>query len=61
MITAHGPEPFAWGSFNPIAKGLLQNLKEMEILTVEAALEGNYEVLENMDGVADRILEEFEK
>lgn len=45
MITAYGPEPFAWGSFAPIAKGLLQNLKEMEILTVEAALEGNYEKL----------------
>ncbi len=45
IITAHGPEPIVWGSFDPIAKGLLQNLKEMEILTVEAALEGNYEKL----------------
>ncbi len=45
VITSHGPEPVSWGSFTPIAKGLLQNLKAMEILTVEAALEGNYEKL----------------
>ncbi len=45
VITSHGPEPISWGPFTPIAKGLLQNLKAMEILTVEAALEGNYEKL----------------
>jgi len=45
VITSHGPEPVSWGTFAPLAKGLLQNLKAMEILTVEAALEGNYEKL----------------
>lgn len=41
-ITAHGPEPYNWGSFPPSARGILQLMKSMEETTIRAAIDGDY-------------------
>lgn len=42
IITAHGAEPVHFGAFQPAQKGLLQLMKAMEELTIEAAITGDY-------------------
>ncbi|CAM4364174.1 6-phospho-beta-glucosidase [Saccharibacillus endophyticus] len=42
LITAHGAEPVHFGAFPPAQRGLLQVMKAMEELTVEAAVTGDY-------------------
>lgn len=42
VITAHGAEPIHFGSFPPAQRGLLQLMKSMEELTIEAAVTGDY-------------------
>ena len=42
IITAHGAEPVHFGAFPPAQRGLLQVMKAMEELTVEAAVTGDY-------------------
>ncbi|UQZ33441.1 6-phospho-beta-glucosidase [Paenibacillus sp. PK3_47] len=42
IITAHGAEPVHFGAFPPAQRGLLQVMKAMEELTVEAAITGDY-------------------
>ncbi|KGP77718.1 MULTISPECIES: 6-phospho-beta-glucosidase [Paenibacillus] len=42
IITAHGAEPIHFGSFPPAQRGLLQVMKSMEELTIEAAVTGDY-------------------
>ncbi|HLV49356.1 MAG TPA: 6-phospho-beta-glucosidase, partial [Erysipelothrix sp.] len=42
VITAHGPEPYNWGTFPAGAKGQLQLMKSMEELVIEAAVTGDY-------------------
>lgn len=42
IITGSGPVPMNWGSFEPSSKGLLQGMKSMELVTIEAAVTGNY-------------------
>lgn len=43
IITAHGPEPLNWGSFEPAARGQLQLMKAMEETVIEAAVKGDYD------------------
>lgn len=44
VITAHGPQPINFGHFpNPGQRGLVQIMKSMEELTIEAAVTGNYD------------------
>ncbi len=42
IITSSGPVPISWGGFEPSSKGLLQGMKNMELVTVEAAYTGDY-------------------
>ena len=42
LITSHGPEAVNWGKFDPSIRGILQNQKAMEELTIEAAVTGDY-------------------
>jgi len=42
IITGSGPVPIGWGGFEAAARGMLQLMKSMEVLTVEAAVTGNY-------------------
>lgn len=42
VITAAGPQPIAWGSMNTQTRGILQLMKSMEQLTIEAAVTGDY-------------------
>ncbi|MGE6576731.1 6-phospho-beta-glucosidase [Paenibacillus xylanexedens] len=42
IITAHGAEPVHFGAFPSAQKGLLQVMKAMEELTIEAAVTGEY-------------------
>lgn len=42
VITSHGAEPIHFGSFPPAQRGLLQLMKSMEELTIEAAVTGSY-------------------
>lgn len=42
IITANGPVPIAWGGFSAAPKGMLQLMKQMELLTIEAAYTGDY-------------------
>lgn len=42
IITAAGPQAITWGSFEPSTRGLLQVMKAMEQVTIEAAVTGNY-------------------
>ncbi|MCL2560493.1 MAG: 6-phospho-beta-glucosidase [Turicibacter sp.] len=41
-ITAAGPQPIQFGHLPPSARGLLQQMKAMEELTIEAAITGDY-------------------
>jgi len=41
-ITAAGPQPISFGYMPPATRGLLQNMKAMEELTIEAAVTGDY-------------------
>lgn len=43
IITAGGPVPVSWGSFDSSSRGLLQLMKDMELTTIEAAVTGNYQ------------------
>lgn len=45
MITGQGPVPFNFGHFSPKQRGLLQVMKSMEELTIEAAVTGDYGTL----------------
>ncbi len=42
IITAAGPQPLAWGEFTPAARGMVQIMKAMEQVTIEAAVTGDY-------------------
>ncbi|GER68864.1 6-phospho-beta-glucosidase [Weizmannia acidilactici] len=42
IIRAHGAEPVNFGKFPPAQRGLLQLMKAMEELTIEAAVTGDY-------------------
>lgn len=42
IITGAGPAPVSWGSFRPEARGMLQLMKNMELVTIEAAVTGDY-------------------
>ena len=42
IMTAHGPEPITWGSFDKRARGMLQEMKTMEQIVIEAAITGDY-------------------
>ncbi|WP_439443936.1 6-phospho-beta-glucosidase [Listeria aquatica] len=42
IIGAHGAEPINFGKFAPAERGLLQVMKAMEELTIEAAVTGDY-------------------
>ncbi len=42
VIRAHGAEPVNFGKFPPAQRGLLQLMKAMEELTIEAAVTGDY-------------------
>ncbi|MCL2498989.1 MAG: 6-phospho-beta-glucosidase [Defluviitaleaceae bacterium] len=41
-VTAHGPECFAWGPFPPGPRGMVQHMKAMEQIIIEAAVTGDY-------------------
>jgi len=41
-ITNHGAECYKWDSFDPASRGMLQLIKAMEQVTVEAAVTGDY-------------------
>ena len=41
-ITAHGPEPIQWGAFPSSTRGLVQSMKAMEEVVIEAAVSGDY-------------------
>lgn len=43
VVTAHGFEPYNWGTFeNAAARGIIQNMKGMEETVIRAAVEGDY-------------------
>lgn len=42
IITSHGPEPYNWGHFPSAARGMLQLMKSMEELVIDAAVTGDY-------------------
>lgn len=42
IITANGPVPISWGSFDSSSRGLLQLMKDMELTTIKAAVTGDY-------------------
>ena len=42
VITSAGPQPLAWGHFEPSTRGLLQLMKDMELTTIAAAVTGDY-------------------
>ena len=41
-ITSHGAEPVNWGSFPSSTRGLVQSMKAMEEVVIEAAVSGDY-------------------
>ncbi len=43
VITAGGPVPVSWGSFDSSSRGLLQLMKDMELTTIKAAVTGDYD------------------
>lgn len=45
MLTGNGPVPYTFGSFKPQERGLLQLMKAIEELTIEAAVTGDYGTL----------------
>lgn len=42
IITGAGPQPITWGEFKPAARGMVQIMKAMEQVTIEAAVTGDY-------------------
>ncbi|MGL5312271.1 MAG: 6-phospho-beta-glucosidase [Peptostreptococcaceae bacterium] len=42
VITSNGPVPISWGGFDPSSRGLLQQMKDMELTTIKAAVSGDY-------------------
>lgn len=42
IITGAGPVPLVWGGFKAASKGMLQMMKNMELVTIEAAVTGDY-------------------
>ena len=42
IITSSGPQAITWGPFKPAARGILQSMKAMEEVTIEAAVTGDY-------------------
>jgi 6-phospho-beta-glucosidase len=42
IITAAGPQPMNFGKFKPAERGLVQLMKAMEEITIEAAVTGDY-------------------
>jgi len=42
IITGSGPAPIGWGGFKPESRGLLQIMKNMELVTIQAAVTGDY-------------------
>lgn len=42
IIRSSGPQPIAWGTFEPSTRGLLRLMKDMELTTIEAAVMGDY-------------------
>lgn len=42
IITANGPVPLSWGAFDSSSRGLLQQMKDMELTTIKAAVTGDY-------------------
>jgi 6-phospho-beta-glucosidase len=41
-ITSHGADCFAWGAFPPGPRGMVQHMKAMEQIIIEAAVKGDY-------------------
>ena len=41
-ITSHGPEPIHWGAFPSSTRGMVQSMKAMEEVVIEAAVSGDY-------------------
>lgn len=42
IITASGPKPITFGKFKPAMRGMVQLMKAMEEVTIEAAVTGDY-------------------
>ena len=42
IVKASGPKPISYGPFKPAERGILQLMKAMEEVTIEAAVTGNY-------------------
>lgn len=42
IVKASGPKPISYGPFKPAERGILQLMKSMEEVTIEAAVTGNY-------------------
>ncbi|WP_199883712.1 6-phospho-beta-glucosidase [Anaerosinus massiliensis] len=42
IITSNGPVPLSWGTFDAASRGLLQQMKAMELTTIQAAVSGDY-------------------
>lgn len=42
IITSNGPVPLSWGAFDSSSRGLLQQMKDMELTTIKAAVTGDY-------------------
>ena len=42
IITGAGPMPINFGKFNPAERGMVQIMKAMEEVTIEAAVTGDY-------------------
>ena len=42
IVKASGPKPISFGPFKPAERGILQVMKAMEEVTIEAAVTGNY-------------------
>ena len=41
-ITSHGPEPIHWGAFPSSTRGMVQSMKAMEEVVIDAAVSGDY-------------------
>ena len=42
LVTSHGAEPLTWGKFHSNIRGMLQQQKAMEEMTIQAAITGDY-------------------
>ena len=40
--TSHGPEPIHWGAFPSSTRGMVQSMKAMEEVVIDAAVSGDY-------------------